>query len=80
MQAVLVNQSHVAEESREMAKWQREHPRASEISGCKRRVEFEGTDVRADSKCQADLLQTCRVLTTFAGVFIFDLEWGEGIG
>ena len=35
--AVLVEQPHVAEESREMAEWHRDHPRAAEIAGCRRR-------------------------------------------
>jgi hypothetical protein len=80
VQAVLVEQSHVAEESREMADWHRGHPRAAEIAGCRRRVEFEGTDVRPDSKCHADMLRACQVFASFRGVVVFDLERGELVG
>src|SRR5262245_34908379 len=38
VQAWLVEQRHVAAESREMAEWHRGHPRAAEIAGCRRRI------------------------------------------
>jgi hypothetical protein len=78
--AVLVEQPHVAEESREMAEWLRAHPRASEIARCRRRVEFEGSDVRPGSRCHQDMLRACRVLASFAGVIVFDLERGKLVG
>jgi hypothetical protein len=80
VQAVLVEQPHVAEESREMAEWRSAHPRAREIAGCRRRVEFEGTVVRPGSRCHADMLQACRVFASFHGVIVFDLERGELVG
>jgi hypothetical protein len=80
MEAVLVEQPHVAEESREMAEWLRAHPRASEIAGRRRRVEFGGSDVRLGSRCHQDMLRACRVLASFAGVIVFDLERGELVG
>ncbi len=77
VQAVLVEQPHVEEESREMAEWHRGHPRAAEIAGCRRRVEFEGTDVRPGSRCHADMLRACGILASFRGVIVFDLERGQ---
>jgi hypothetical protein len=76
LQAVLAEQPHVASESREMAEWHRNHPRATEIAGCRRRVEFEGTDVRPGSQCYVDMLRACEVLASFRGVIVFDLERG----
>jgi hypothetical protein len=78
--AVLVEQPHVAEESREMAEWHRAHPRAAEIAGCRRRIEFEGTDVWRGSKCHADMLRACEVFASFRGVIVFDLERGQLVG
>ena len=78
--AVLVEQPHVADESREMAEWHSGHPRAAEIAGCRRRVEFEGTDVRPGGKCHADMLQACQVFASFTGVVVFDLERGALVG
>jgi hypothetical protein len=79
-EAVLVEQPHVAAESREMAGWLRAHPRATEVAGCRRRVEFGGSDVRPGSRCHGDLLRACRVLASFTGVIVFDLERGELVG
>jgi hypothetical protein len=59
-----------------MAEWHRSHPRATEIAGCRRRVEFEGTDVRPGSQCHVDMLRACEVLASFRGVIVFDLERG----
>jgi hypothetical protein len=80
VQAVLVEQPHVAAESREMAEWHSSHPRASEIAGCRRRVEFEGTDVRPGGRCHADMLRACGVFASFRGVVVFDLERGKLVG
>jgi hypothetical protein len=80
VQAVLVEQPHVAEESREMAEWHRAHPQAAEIAGCRRRIEFEGTDVRPNSKCHADMLRACEVFASFREVIVFDLERGQLVG
>jgi hypothetical protein len=77
VEAVLAEQPYVANESREMAEWHRDHPRAAEIAGCRRRVEFLGTDVRPGSKCHADMLRACRVFGSFSGVIVFDLERGQ---
>jgi hypothetical protein len=70
----LVQEPHVAEESREMAEWLADHPRSKEIAGCKRRIEFGGTDIQTGSRCHAAMFRACCVLKQFRGVVIFDLE------
>jgi hypothetical protein len=75
--AVLVEGPHVAAESREMAGWLGDHLRAPEIAGCQRQVEFEGTHIRPGSKCYGDMLRACRVMASFHGVVVIDLERGE---
>jgi len=78
--ATLVSEPHFAEESREMAEWHSDHPLSTEIAECRRRVEFEGTDVRTESKCYANMLRACEVLASFSGVVVFDLERGKKVG
>jgi len=69
-----VDRPHVAGESREMAEWLAEHPAATQIAGCKRRVEFSGTDIEPGSDCFGALCTTGEVLKGFRGIVVFDLE------
>jgi hypothetical protein len=69
-----VDAPHVAAESQEMAEWLAEHPAAGRIAGCKRRVEFSGTDIEPGSDCFGALCTACEVLKSFRGVVVFDLE------
>jgi hypothetical protein len=69
-----VDGPHVASESQEMAKWLTEHPAAGQISGCKRRVEFSGTDIEPGSDCFGALCGACAVLKGFRNIVVFDLE------
>jgi len=72
-----VDRPHVAAESREMATWHANHEAAGQIAGCRRRVEFSGTDIEPGSECFSDLCTTCEVLKCFRGVVVFDLEAGD---
>lgn len=69
-----VDEPHVAAESRDMAEWLAEHPAAGQIAGCKRRVEFSGTDIEPGSDCFGALCTACEILKSFRGIVVFDLE------
>ena len=69
-----VDEPFVAEESQEMASWFAGHQVASRIAGCKRRIEFSGTNIEPGSRCFSDFCKACEVLNRFHGTIIFDLE------